>query len=198
MGPRMRTPARSAPIPTSRQSSRIRPRAISFRSTPTGASPVTSGNSRRVRRADDQRHPLHDAGGADARRRFAAALFLHSLPCAGARSSSTTAWNSPSTNGRGSRPTTASSAATVTRRQRWTFPSRRSAPPRSTPATCCQERRPASIAIRALPTNCQTMQGGESGWKLPPELEGETLPSASAIDELKKVMNDAHRVAFGN
>ncbi|MDX0489489.1 cytochrome C [Sinorhizobium medicae] len=42
------------------------------------------------------------------------------------------------------------------------------------------------------------MQGVEPGWKLPPELEGETLPSASAIDDLKKVMNDSHRVAFGN
>lgn len=42
------------------------------------------------------------------------------------------------------------------------------------------------------------MQGVEPGWKLPPELEGETLPSASAIDDLRKVMNDSHRVAFGN
>ncbi|MDX0264563.1 cytochrome C, partial [Sinorhizobium meliloti] len=29
-------------------------------------------------------------------------------------------------------------------------------------------------------------QGVEPGWKLPPELEGETLPSASAIDDLKR------------
>ncbi|ASP87752.1 hypothetical protein CDO26_23065 (plasmid) [Sinorhizobium meliloti] len=42
------------------------------------------------------------------------------------------------------------------------------------------------------------MQGVEPGWKLPPELEGEALPSASAIDDPKKVMNDSHRVAFGN
>lgn len=38
------------------------------------------------------------------------------------------------------------------------------------------------------------MQGIEPGWKLPPELEGETLPSASVVDELRKAMNDAHRM----
>ena len=38
------------------------------------------------------------------------------------------------------------------------------------------------------------MQGVEPGWKLPPELEGETLPAASVIDELYKAMNDAHRM----
>ncbi|EHK78969.1 periplasmic nitrate (or nitrite) reductase c-type cytochrome NapC/NirT family protein [Sinorhizobium meliloti CCNWSX0020] len=42
------------------------------------------------------------------------------------------------------------------------------------------------------------MQGVEPGWKLPPELEGETLPSASAIDELKRVMDEAHSAALAN
>ncbi|ASP74454.1 cytochrome C (plasmid) [Sinorhizobium meliloti] len=42
------------------------------------------------------------------------------------------------------------------------------------------------------------MQGVEPGWKLPPELEGETLPSASAIDDLKRVMNKAHSAALAN
>ncbi|MFQ6160911.1 MULTISPECIES: cytochrome c3 family protein [Sinorhizobium] len=42
------------------------------------------------------------------------------------------------------------------------------------------------------------MQGIEPGWKLPPELEGETLPSASAIDELKRVMDEAHSAALVN
>ena len=42
------------------------------------------------------------------------------------------------------------------------------------------------------------MQGVEPGWKLPPELEGETLPSASAIDELKRVLDEAHSAALAN
>ncbi|MCA1370413.1 NapC/NirT family cytochrome c [Bradyrhizobium sp. BRP14] len=42
------------------------------------------------------------------------------------------------------------------------------------------------------------MQGVEPGWKLPPELEGEKLPSASAIDELKRVMDKAHSAALAN
>ena len=42
------------------------------------------------------------------------------------------------------------------------------------------------------------MQGVEPGWKLPPELEGETLPSTSAIDDLKRTMNDIHRAALQN
>ncbi|AGA09833.1 Nitrate/TMAO reductase, membrane-bound tetraheme cytochrome c subunit (plasmid) [Sinorhizobium meliloti GR4] len=52
--------------------------------------------------------------------------------------------------------------ATVTPRRRWTFPSRRNVLPRSIPAICCRERRPASTAIRALPTNCPTCSRGGS------------------------------------
>ena len=36
------------------------------------------------------------------------------------------------------------------------------------------------------------MQGVEPGWQMPDELEGEVLPSASALDELRKAMDQAH------
>ena len=36
------------------------------------------------------------------------------------------------------------------------------------------------------------MQGVQPGWQLPKELEGEVLPSASAIDELREAMKAAH------
>jgi Nitrate/TMAO reductases, membrane-bound tetraheme cytochrome c subunit len=36
------------------------------------------------------------------------------------------------------------------------------------------------------------MRGVEPGWQMPDELEGEVLPSASAIDQLRKAMDQAH------
>ena len=38
-----------------------------------------------------------------------------------------------------------------------------------------------------------SMEGIDPGWKMPPELQGEQLPSASAIDDLKRAMADAHQ-----
>jgi cytochrome c-type protein NapC len=42
------------------------------------------------------------------------------------------------------------------------------------------------------------MQGVDPGWKMPPELEGEKRPSASAIDDLKQAIANAHKQAFAD
>jgi hypothetical protein len=60
------------------------------------------------------------------------------------------------TNGRASRPTTRSSAATATAPSRWTSPGSRRAQPTRTSASCSPPRRPASTATRASPTSCPT------------------------------------------
>lgn len=36
------------------------------------------------------------------------------------------------------------------------------------------------------------MQGIDPGWKVPPSLEGEPLPQANAIDDLKRAVADVH------
>ncbi|MEQ1409159.1 NapC/NirT family cytochrome c, partial [Neorhizobium sp. Rsf11] len=36
------------------------------------------------------------------------------------------------------------------------------------------------------------MQGVNPGWQMPKELEGEVLPSASAVDDLRRAMDKAH------
>ena len=73
--------ARCAPIRISRRSSRIRSKAMSFRSTPTAACRVTSASSSKGSgRADDQRDALHGPRWPDAGRRFSSPLLLYGLP----------------------------------------------------------------------------------------------------------------------
>lgn len=40
------------------------------------------------------------------------------------------------------------------------------------------------------------MQGIDPGWKVPPELEGETTTSSTPIDELRQAMKKLHASNF--
>ena len=95
-----------------------------------------------------------------------------SAPSTPARNSSTTGSSWRCTNGRASRPTTRSNAATATARSRWTSPSSRRAPRWRISASCSPARRPASTATRASPTICPTCAaspaGSEHGASKPP------------------------------